>query len=154
MRGLCPEGLCQGVSVQEESQSRGSLSRGSLYREESPSRVVSVQGCLCPEGGVSVQGISVQRGDLCPGVVVWCVSVWESLSNGVSVWGSLSRWSLSRVGLCLGVSAQGVSVQGVSVHRVSVQEGVSVQGDLCPEGGISVQGVSVQEGLCPGTARK
>ena len=60
----------------------------------------------------------------------------NSLSRGVSVWGSLSR---------------GVSVQGV---------GVSVQGagglcqgrrGLCPGGlhlGVSVWGVSVQGGLC------
>ena len=51
----------------------------------------SVQGGLCPgwslsRGGISVKGVSVQ-GSLCPG----------GLCPGVSVWGSLSGGSLSRV---------------------------------------------------------
>ena len=57
---------------------------------------------------------SHDQGGLCPGRV----SVWESLSRGVSVQGSLSRK---------------VSVQGVSVHE-GLCPGVPVQEGLCPGG--------------------
>ena len=53
--------------------------------------------------------------------------------QGVSVWGPLSRGSLSREGLCPG----GLSVQG------GLCLGATVQWGLCL--GVSVQGVSVRE---------
>ena len=103
-------------------------------------RGVSVPACttghiiggLCPGGSLSGEGlclgrVSVQRG----------VSVQGSLSGGlcpgVSVWGSLSRGSLSGGlspgGLCLGGS--------LSRRGVSVQEG-----GLCPGGGSLSGGLS------------
>ena len=80
-------------------------------------------GSLCPGGVVSVQG----QGSLS--------RVWVSVQEGVSVQGSLSKgWglcpgggSLSKGGLCLGVSVQGGSLS---------------RGGLCP-GGVSVQGGSL-----------
>ena len=54
---VCPQGsfsLCLGGGSVKE----GALSRGSLFRW------VSVQGGLCPQGDVSVQGVSVQGGSL------------------------------------------------------------------------------------------
>ena len=71
--------------------------------------------------------------------------------KGVSVWGSLSRGSLSG-GPCPGVSVQGalsrgVSVQGDHCPGSSLSRGVSVWG-LCPEG--SMSRVSLSGGLCPG----
>ena len=68
-------------------------------------RGVSVKKGSLPKV-VSVQGVS---GGLCPGV-----SVWGSLSP--SVWGSLSRGSLSG-GLCQGVFVRGLSVQGDSLSK-------------------------------------
>ena len=112
---------------------------------------------------VSVQGWSLSRGGLCPGVV----SVQGSLSRGVSVQGglcpgvplsrgSLSRgWSLfkgslcHRGSLCGGLCPGGSMSRGVSVQGVSVQGVFSVQGWSLSKG-VSVQWVSVQGGgLCP-----
>ena len=66
------------------------------------------------------------------GVSVQEVSVWGSLSRGISVW----RWSLSRGDLCPGgicpggVSVQRVLSRGVSVQRVSVKGGPCLGGLL------------------------
>ena len=55
-------------------------------------------------------------------------SLFSQAWRGCSIWGSLSRGSLSKE-----VSVQGFSIQGVSVQEVSVQ-GFSIQGVLCPGG--------------------
>ena len=77
------------------------------------------------QGGVSVPACITAHmtGGLCLGV-----SVWDSLSIGVSVKG-VSVWGVSVWGVSVqGVSVQtGVSVWGVSVGRVSVRE-VSIGG--------------------------
>ena len=76
------------------------------------------------------------------------VSVWGSLSGGVSVQGDLcSGGSLSR-----GVSVQGDLCSGGSLSRsASVQgrESLSRGGGLCPGG---LWGISVQGGLCLGVS--
>ena len=103
-----------GVSVQGVSVQGGSLSRGHLCPGVTLSGGFCLRGCLCPE--VYVQG------GLCPGVGVYVqgVSVQRGLYPGVSVWGSLSRGSLSRLVsvqwgcLCPGL----VSVQGGLCHRM------------------------------------
>ena len=106
--------------------------------------------------GVSVRGRSLSRGGLCPGEgsLPRGISLWGSLSRGslstgslwkgFSVWGSLSGGSLSRGDLCPG----GLHMGGLCPGRISVQ-GVLCLGGLCPEG-ISVQGISVQWDLCSG----
>ena len=86
------------------------------------------------EGGLSLcPGVSFQGG-LCPGrslsgglCFLRCLSVHGGLGLclGVSVWGSLSRESLSRE-----VSVQGVSVQGGLYLGVSVQGGFLSRGSL------------------------
>ena len=74
------------------------------------------------------------------------VSVWESLSRGLSIQGGLCPG-----GLCPGrrVSVQGVSVKGVSVQG-SLSRG-SLSRGLCPGGylsrEVSVWGISVQGGF-------
>ena len=87
-----------------------SVHGGSLSGES-----LSFEG-LCPQG-VSVQGVSVQG-------VLWGVSVQGGLSPGkVSVWGSLSRGSLSRRvyvqgSLCLGGLCPGESLSKDAPCRV------------------------------------
>ena len=97
--------LCPGISVHW-----GSLSIG-----------VSVQGDLCPGGGVSVQEEGLYPGGPCPGgLYPGGLYPGGSISRGVSVKGSLSR-GLCPGGLCLDV---GLCLEGVSVHGVSVRRPV------------------------------
>ena len=81
--GLCPEGLCLGVSV------HGIPIWG--YLSGSLSRQISVQSGLCP-------GVPLSRGGCCRlgGVCL-----------GVSIQGSLSRGGCCLGGLCLGVLCLG-----------------------------------------------
>ena len=123
----------------------GSLSTGVFGGGE-----VSVQGGLCPGeslsggglcpgyiclvGGISVQGVSVYgsvstgvsvRGDLCPPMSSGSLS-----RGGITVWGgggSLSRGSLSWGSLSRG----GISIQGSLSGGVSLSMEVSVKGGIC-----------------------
>ena len=78
--GLCLGGsLSKGIYVQGDLCPRGSLSKGiSVQGGLCPGASLSRGGSLCPEEGVSVQGVSG-----------------GSLSRGVSVWASLFGGSLS-----------------------------------------------------------
>ena len=124
------------------------------------------QVLVCPQRQFLSKHASQVTGDLCPmeSLSSGRVSVQgESLSRGISVRGSLSRGSVSRVGsLSRGISVQweglcpgGVSVQGESLSRASLSKGsLSRVGSL--SGGslsrrVSVQGVSVSESLSRGS---
>ena len=120
--GLCPEG----------SLSNGSLSLGGLQG-------VSVLGHLCPEGSLS-RGLC--PGGLCPGVSlsrgvsVQGVSVQRGHQRSLS-WGSLSSTSLS-----MGVSVQGHLCPEGSLSRGSLSLGIS-------RGSLSWGSLS-RGGLCQG----
>ena len=102
-------------------------------------RGVSVGGCLCPEGSLSEE-----------------ISVQGSLFKGVSVQGGLCPRDL-----CLGICVQGGLCPGDLCPRGSLSKGVSVHGGLCPCGSLSKRDfcpgkslsreISVREGLCQGS---
>ena len=84
-RGLHPRGspswggLCPGGSLSGGSVSRGVSVQGGVCPEGVSVWEVSVQGVLCPGGGVSVRGVSVQ------GVSVWVGLCLGGLYQGLSV---------------------------------------------------------------------